>query len=119
MDFFEIGVKAKREKGRPRSDGLETKVVYPIFKIRPARDFMVRGKTFVGIWDEKAGFWSTDEYDVPRIVNDALYAKKDELDQIEDLPGTARTAPCLRARKPLRPCSPSCARSRASPHAHG
>lgn len=34
---------------------------------------MVRGQDFYAIWDEKAGVWSTDEYDVQRLVDEDLY----------------------------------------------
>lgn len=33
---------------------------------------MVRGKAFYAIWDEKARLWSTDEYDVQRLVDEEL-----------------------------------------------
>nr|DAK82970.1 MAG TPA: DNA polymerase [Caudoviricetes sp.] len=33
---------------------------------------MVRGKAFYAIWDEEKGLWSTDEYDVQRLVDKAL-----------------------------------------------
>lgn len=39
---------------------------------------MVRGRTFYAIWDEHRQLWSTDEYDVPRLVDQALYEFRDE-----------------------------------------
>ena len=39
---------------------------------------MVRGRTFYAIWDERRQLWSTDEYDVPRLVDKALYEFRDE-----------------------------------------
>ena len=33
---------------------------------------MVRGKSFYAIWDKEAGLWSTDEYDVQRLVDEDL-----------------------------------------------
>jgi len=35
---------------------------------------MVRGKSFYAIWDESLGLWSTDEYDVQRLVDEELHA---------------------------------------------
>jgi energy-coupling factor transporter ATP-binding protein EcfA2 len=39
---------------------------------------MVRGKAFYAIWDEAAGLWSTDEYDVQRLVDEDLYRYVEE-----------------------------------------
>lgn len=46
--------------------------VYPDFKICRSKDLMVRGKSFYAVWDEEKGLWSTDEYDVQRIVDKDL-----------------------------------------------
>jgi energy-coupling factor transporter ATP-binding protein EcfA2 len=40
---------------------------------------MVRGGSFYAIWDEKAGLWSTDEYDVARLVDEELQAEADRM----------------------------------------
>lgn len=63
MDFFEIKEKISR-----------TGVVdiYPSFKVRRSKDLMVRGNSFYAIWDEAKGLWSTDEYDVQRLVDKEL-----------------------------------------------
>src|SRR5215208_2011117 len=73
MDFFQI---CTREK---KGGGIE---VYPDFVVGRSNDLMVRGKTFYAIWDEKSGFWSTDEYDVQRLVDSELaaYADKENVD---------------------------------------
>lgn len=34
---------------------------------------MVRGNAFYAVWDEKAGMWSKDEYDVARLADEELY----------------------------------------------
>jgi hypothetical protein len=39
---------------------------------------MVRGKSFYAVWDESKGLWSTDEYDVQRLVDDDLKEYKKE-----------------------------------------
>ena len=38
---------------------------------------MVRGKSFYAIWDENKGMWSTDEYDVQRLVDSDLKNHKE------------------------------------------
>jgi hypothetical protein len=49
----------------------------PSFVVGRSKDLMVRGRSFYAIWDEKAGLWSTDEYDVGRLVDEEMreYAK--------------------------------------------
>lgn len=64
MDFFRICT--KETKG-----ALE---VYPDFTVGRSKDLMVRGRSFYAIWDEEIGLWSTDEYDVQRLVDAELYA---------------------------------------------
>lgn len=62
MDFYQIRTKETKE-------GLE---VYPDWTIGRSKDLMVQGRTFYAIWDEESGFWSRDEYDVQRLVDDEL-----------------------------------------------
>lgn len=52
--------------------------IYPDFRICRSKDLMVRGRSFYAIWDEEKGLWSTDEYDVQRLVDKELkdFAKK-------------------------------------------
>lgn len=68
MDFYKIRTRSKAGKVE----------VYPDFTVGRSNDLMVRGKSFYAIWDEAKGLWSTDEYDVQRLVDDELreYAKK-------------------------------------------
>lgn len=65
MDFFQICTKELK------GGGLE---VYPDFVVRRSDDLMVRGRAFYAIWDEEVGLWSTDEYDVQRLVDAELKA---------------------------------------------
>lgn len=62
MDFYWI--RAKHKNG--------VTDIYPDFKIRHFNDLMVRGKSFYAIWDQEAGLWSTDEFDVQRLVDEDL-----------------------------------------------
>ena len=72
MDFYNIHHRTLKD-GR-----LE---VYPDFIVGRSKDLMVRGGSFYAIWDEKAGLWSKDEYDVQRLVDEELKAYADALDR--------------------------------------
>lgn len=61
MDFYTIQVDEKKDGGL---------VLTPNFIVRRSKDLMVRGRSFYAIWDEEAGLWSTDEYDVSRLVDE-------------------------------------------------
>lgn len=53
--------------------------IYPDFKVKRSSDLMVRGKGFYAIWDEEKGLWSTDEYDVQRLVDNDLMEYRNKL----------------------------------------
>lgn len=76
MDFYTIGSRTI-EKG-PRKGELE---LYPDFRVGRSKDLMVRGRAFYAIWDEEAGLWSTDEYDIQRLVDAELEAEADRIEQ--------------------------------------
>ncbi|AWN03295.1 DNA primase/polymerase [Microbacterium phage Camille] len=65
LDFFTI-------KEREASNKKNVLEVYPDFTVKRSKDLMVRAKSFYGIWDEEKGLWSTNEYDVQRLVDEAL-----------------------------------------------
>lgn len=69
MDFFTMQVDEKK-------DG--SLILSPSFIVGRSKDLMVRGRSFYAIWDEEAGLWSTDEYDLSRLVDAELraYAKQ-------------------------------------------
>lgn len=73
MDFYKINTR-EIEKG-PRKGEFE---IYPDFTVGRSQDLMIRGRSFYAIWDEANGLWSTDEYDVQRLVDEELtnYANK-------------------------------------------
>lgn len=66
MDFFTIRERRDEKKGECE--------VYADFRVGRSKDIMVRGSSFYAIWDPITGLWSTDEYDVPRMVDAALAA---------------------------------------------
>lgn len=70
MDFYTI-------KTKEAKDGTVT--VYPDFMVGRSKDLMIRGKSFYAIWDEERGIWSTDEYDVQRLVDSDLNAYAEEI----------------------------------------
>ena len=69
MDFFDVVVWETKY-------GLE---VRPSFINKRSNDLIVRGGKFYAIWNESEGLWSKDEYDVVRIVDEALRARAAEL----------------------------------------
>lgn len=60
MDFYRIAI-AEQKDGSLR--------VRPDWKVGRSKDLMTRGGAFYAIWDEEAGLWSTDIYDVQRLVD--------------------------------------------------
>lgn len=71
MDFYQI-----KETYSPKTKSIE---IYPDFVVCRSKDLMVRGKSFYAIWDEEKGLWSTDEYDVQRLVDRDLDNYKENL----------------------------------------
>lgn len=65
MDFFKIVERS------PKKGVLE---ISPSFRVIRSKDLMIRGKSFYAIWDDTRGLWSTDEYDVQRLVDAELTA---------------------------------------------
>lgn len=72
MDFYEI-------TERPGKGENDPSTLYPDFIVKRSKDLMTRAKEFYSIWDEEAGLWSTDEFDVQRIVDSEIDAYRDEL----------------------------------------
>jgi Family of unknown function (DUF5906) len=71
VDFFRIETK------ETKSGKEEILEIFPNFLVARSRDLMIRGRSFYAVWDEKAGIWSKDEYDLIRLVDEELeaYAK--------------------------------------------
>jgi len=72
LDFYRIAERQANKNGV-----LE---VFPDFKVIRSKDLMVRGRSFYAIWDEEKGLWSTDEYDVQRLIDDDLFEYQKEND---------------------------------------
>lgn len=76
MDFYRIVEKQTQTK--EKVDVIE---LYPDFKVARSKDLMIRSKQFYAVWDEKLGLWSTDEYDVQRLVDEDLWAYKEKVEK--------------------------------------
>lgn len=63
LDFFQIATK------EVRGGVIE---VRPDFTVGRSKDLMVRGQSFYALWDDELGLWTTDEYDVQRLVDEAI-----------------------------------------------
>lgn len=64
MDFYRVKEREGMKKG-----SLE---IFADFMIIRSKDIMVRGRQFYAIWDKAKGLWSTDEYDVPRMIDEDI-----------------------------------------------
>ena len=79
MDFYKIRTRPGIKKG--------TIEIYPDFVVgKHVKDLMVRGKSFYAIWDDDKKLWSTNEYDVQRIIDDDLDAFAREYSERSDAP---------------------------------
>lgn len=71
MDFFKISTQ------RTKNNIVE---VFPEFSVQKSSDIMIRGGRFYAIWDSERNSWLTDEYEVQRLIDGALYDAKRELE---------------------------------------
>lgn len=72
MDFYQF-------RTRETKNGVTE--LYPGFRVGRSTDLMVRGGKFYAIWDQEKGLWSTDEYDVARLVDAELMAHAAEAEK--------------------------------------
>lgn len=54
-------------------------VLYPTFKIINSKDLMIRGHSFYAVWNEEKGLWSTDEFDIQRLVDPLIKTKAETM----------------------------------------
>ncbi len=71
MDFYRI------VSAEPDKKGVVS--VFPDYTPNGFSDLMIRGGDFYAIWDEEKNTWSTDEYDVPRLVDKDLHRALSEM----------------------------------------
>ena len=77
MDFYKI----------KESEGIKKGVleIFPDFQVATSQDLMTRGRQFYAVWNPDTGLWSTNEYDVPRLVDKDItaYVPQDQSKYIE------------------------------------
>lgn len=71
MDFLKVAIK-KTNKGT---------IIYPKFIVKKSKDLMVKGGRFYAIWDERIGFWSTDQDVAVDLIDDELRIFKEEYEK--------------------------------------
>lgn len=76
MDFYTIVTKEEK-------DG--TLRLRPDWRVGRSEDLMTRGGSFYAVWDEEARLWSTNVYDVQRLVDADLYRYKKEQETLTGL----------------------------------
>ena len=55
-------------------------VIHPTFAVSKKVDnLLCKGKAFYALWDEKNNRWSTDEYDVQRLVDNDIKTATDKV----------------------------------------
>ena len=62
MDFYQI----KQVNNKNKIE------IYPDFVFGPSKDLMVRGKSFYAIWNKHTNLWSTNEFDVQKLIDEEL-----------------------------------------------
>ena len=77
MDFFKIIERSKRN---------ETEI-FPDFQTGEVSDLLCRGKSFYAVWNEEKGMWSTNENDVQKIVDKALWDYVDHFKKTRNFEG--------------------------------
>lgn len=75
LDFFKPAMRVTRNKN------IE---IYPSFIIGKSEDLMIRGGSFYAVWDDDTGLWSKDEFDVVRMVDQALWDYRDKIKDSTD-----------------------------------
>ena len=80
MDFYKI-MERSTVRGRGDKKEIVSIDIYPDFIVGRSKDLMIRGKSVYAVWDQEKGLWSTDEYDVQRMVDAEMYNYRDTLRQ--------------------------------------
>lgn len=78
MDFYKI-MERSTVRGRGDKKEITSIDIYPDFIVGRSKDLMIRGKSVYAVWNEEKGLWSTDEYDIQKIVDKEMYDYRDSL----------------------------------------
>ena len=73
MDFYDIASKERKKDGAI--------MYFPNFHYRRPTDLLVRGHRFVAVWDDAANLWSTNEWDLVRLIDGDISAYVRELNE--------------------------------------
>jgi energy-coupling factor transporter ATP-binding protein EcfA2 len=65
--------------------------IYPDFQTGLVDNLMVRGGSFYAIWNPGTDLWSTNEFDVVRLVDNDLYSFSKEIETSQGLPTQVKT----------------------------
>ena len=65
LDFVMISSRVLKKKNN-KQEYIE---VYPKFKVDRVSDLMIRGGNFYAAWNEKKGLWTTDEFEVLKMID--------------------------------------------------
>lgn len=98
MDFYKI-MERSTVRGKGNNKEIVSIDIYPDFIVERSKDLMIRGRSVYAVWDEEKGLWSTDEYDVRRLVDKDLYNYADKLKESVKLEGIPINVLSLRSNK--------------------
>lgn len=86
LDFLQIRerpAKKSKDADPDTQPGIE---VYAELRVVRSTDLMTRGKSFYAIYDEETSLWSTNEFDVVRLVDKALWEHRNMRSEQTGLP---------------------------------
>ena len=72
MDFF-------TPRQRATKNGIVE--IYPDFNVVRATDILIKGGSFVAVWDEELGLWNTDEFRVAELIDQELLKFAETLEE--------------------------------------
>ena len=78
MDFYKVMTQESKKDGTLR--------LRPDWKVGKTTDLMTRGGSFYAVWDAERELWSTDIFDVQRLVDAELLWAKKELEERDGQP---------------------------------
>jgi Family of unknown function (DUF5906) len=70
MDFYQVRDRMTKNGGTE---------IFADFVVARPRDLMIRGGNFYAVWNEETGLWSTDEFEVRRLIDKDLYEHAEKL----------------------------------------
>jgi hypothetical protein len=99
VDFYNVLISENKKTGSLQ--------LRPDWKVGRSTDLMTRTGSFYAIWDEERKLWSTEIYDVVRLVDEDLRRRAQELEEKEGVPYSYLSMGALsliHISEPTRPC---------------